>query len=167
MVGWQLVRWRIYGGGWCSLAPDATQDSSICISLRAAPLRPVRRYYRRAVSPDRAPGAPCWVELRSNQEQTAKRLRREAGAFPPSPPAPPSLIRGMQHVAWHPGNEECHSVTMTGTSLAEGGKKYIIWRDVHQIPFFTFVPLQDITPDLFLPWPYWPPSLWVVTDNVL
>ncbi len=84
------------------------------------------------------PGAPRWEERRSNQEQTAKRLRREAGAFPPSPLASPTLIRGKRHVHGHPGNGECHSVTQWQARLCvRGRKKYIIWWDMHQILFFS------------------------------
>lgn len=74
--------------------------------------------------PWQGPGAPRWEERRSNQEQTAKRLRREAGAFPPSPlasPHPHQRRTARTRASWEWGMSLSH--TMAGTSLCEGAQK--------------------------------------------
>lgn len=73
--------------------------------------------------PWQGPGAPRWEECLSNQEQTAKRLRREAGAFPPSPLASPNPHQRQTTrtwASWEWGMSLSH--TMAGTSLCEGAK---------------------------------------------
>ncbi len=131
LTGWQLE------SQWCW---DFTEVGDVGLSLMplkiAASVSACQTILPKSRLPWQDLGAPRWEERRSNQEQTAKRLRREAGAFPPSPLASSTLIRGERHVHGHPGNGECHSVTQWQARLCvRGRKKYIIWWDMYQILF--------------------------------
>ncbi len=109
-LGWhvldmnRLTRWQLESQ-WCW---DFTEVGDVGLSLMplkiAASVSACQTILPKSRLPWQDLGAPHWEERRSNQEQTAKRLRREAGAFPPSPLASSTLIRGEWHVHGHPGN---------------------------------------------------------------
>lgn len=131
LTGWQLE------SQWCW---DFTEVGDVGLSLMplkiAASVSACQTILPKSRLPWQDLGAPRWEERRSNQEQTAKGLRREAGAFLPSPLASPHPLQ--RRTARHPGNGECHSVTQWQACFCvRGRKKYIIWWDMHQILFFS------------------------------
>lgn len=129
-------------------------DSSICVTpawLSSACQTPLLKSHLSW----QGPGAPRWAEIHSNQEQTAKQLKREAEArVLPSLRQPPPFRSGQKQAAnTSPARASSEYRTVTQPDIDRhvwvwGKERNIMWRDTR---FFSFSPPST--------WPSFTPPL--------